>query len=232
MSGTLQASVIKDEASATNNLTLNTSGGVTVGQNLAVTGTSTFTGSLGNVTTGTISSGNITSSGTVTAATGTLYPIVSGTAQASTSGTSITFSSIPSWVKRITVMFNAVSTNGTANFQVQIGTGGSPTISGYSSGSSYTGGTNAITFVSGTTGMVIANGSGAVVSLIGQMVFTLQTGNAWVQTHTYYNSDGRVGMGGGNITLSGILDNIRVIASTTGNPADTFDAGSINILYE
>lgn len=38
MSGTLQASVVKDEASATNNLTLNTSGGVTVGQNLTVTG--------------------------------------------------------------------------------------------------------------------------------------------------------------------------------------------------
>ena len=209
-----------------------TAPGVTDTGNLSVTGTSTLTGSIGNVTAGTINSGAITSSGLVTGTTGALYPIINGTAVASTSGTSITFSSIPSWVKRIIVMFNAVSTNGTANFQVQVGTGGSPTISGYSSGSSYTGGANTITFVSGTTGMFIANGGSAAVSLIGQMVFTLQTGNTWVQTHTYYNADGRVGMGGGNITLSGSLDNIRVIASATGNPADTFDAGSINIQYE
>jgi len=48
--------------------------------------------------------------------------IVSGTAVASTSGTSIDFTSIPSWVKRITVMFNGVSTNGSSNLLVQLGT--------------------------------------------------------------------------------------------------------------
>ena len=39
MSGTLQASVVKDSASATNNLALDASGNVTVGNNLTVTGT-------------------------------------------------------------------------------------------------------------------------------------------------------------------------------------------------
>ena len=34
---------------------------------------------------------------------------------------------------------------------------------------------------------------------------------------------------GGSVTLSGILDRIRI---TTVNGTDTFDAGSINILYE
>ena len=52
MSGTLQASVVKDGASATNNLAMDASGNVTVGNNLTVTGTTTLTGSLaGNPTT-------------------------------------------------------------------------------------------------------------------------------------------------------------------------------------
>jgi hypothetical protein len=32
--------------------------------------------------------------------------------------------------------------------------------------------------------------------------------------------------------LSGTLDRLRIIGSTTGTPTDTFDAGTINILYE
>jgi hypothetical protein len=35
--------------------------------------------------------------------------------------------------------------------------------------------------------------------------------------------------GGGNVTLSGVLDRLRI---TTVNGTDTFDAGSINIMYE
>jgi hypothetical protein len=36
-------------------------------------------------------------------------------------------------------------------------------------------------------------------------------------------------MGGGNVTLSAVLDRVRI---TTANGTDTFDAGSVNILYE
>ena len=52
---------------STNNIVLDASGNATVGNNLTVTGTSSFTGSLGNITTGTISSGAVTSSSTVSA---------------------------------------------------------------------------------------------------------------------------------------------------------------------
>ena len=62
--------------------------------------------------------------------------IVSGTAQNSTSGTSIDFTGIPSWAKRVTVMFNGVSTNGNSKIIARIGTGGTPTASGYSAQSS------------------------------------------------------------------------------------------------
>ena len=210
-----------------------TGGPVTTSGTLTLTGPSP--GTSGNVLTSNGSSwtSQAPTSGTVNSVngfTGTVQSvIVSGTAVASTSGTSITFTGIPSWVKRITVVLNGVSTNGTSNYIVQVGSG-SVTSTGYLSGSSYTGGSNTIVFVSATTGMVIpASASGAASSIIGQMVFTLQSGNSWVQSHTYYNGDGRVGMGAGNISLSGALDRVVI---TTVNGTDTFDAGSINILYE
>ena len=53
------------------------------------------------------------------------------TAQNSTSGTSIDFTGIPSWVKKITVMFNGVSTNGASNLRIQLGSTTMQT-SGYS----------------------------------------------------------------------------------------------------
>ena len=68
---------------------------------------------------------------TLVAVTGTLAPIVSGTAVASTSGTSIDFTSIPSWVKRITVMFSGVSVSGTSNMQIQLGDSGGVENTGY-----------------------------------------------------------------------------------------------------
>lgn len=61
-------------------------------------------------------------------------PLTQGTSQASTSGTAIDFTGIPSWVKRITVMFSGVSTNGTSVPQIQVGAG-SVTTSGYLCGS-------------------------------------------------------------------------------------------------
>ena len=57
--------------------------------------------------------------------------ITNGTAVASTSGTSIDFTSLPNWIKRITVMFNQVSTSGTAYKFIRLGTSGGIVSSGY-----------------------------------------------------------------------------------------------------
>ena len=248
MSGTLQASVVKDSASATNNLAMDASGNVTVGNNLTVTGTTTHTGTVtntGNMTVGgtlgvtgatTLSStlgvtGAITGSSTIADATAILRPLVSGTAQATTSGTSITFSSIPSWVKRITVMFSNVSTNGSSNLQVQIGSG-SVTSSGYSSvGAQTGGGTQYLPTSVVTSGFVIYNQTGASASFSGQMILTLETSNTWVSGHNLIDAGvARVNSGAGTSgNLSGALDRVVI---TTVNGTDTFDAGSINILYE
>jgi hypothetical protein len=161
---------------------------------------------------------------------GTVGLLVSGTAVASTSGTTVEFTSIPAGVRRITVMFQGVSTNGTGSFQVQIGSG-SYTISGYASNLSTIGAATVVTG-SGTTGFFVSGGV-AGTTLSGILVMTNITGNTW----TYVSNTARTDTtttnnAAGNIALGGVLDRLRVIASSTGSPADTFDAGTINILYE
>lgn len=151
--------------------------------------------------------------------------ITSGTAVASTSGTSIDFTSIPSWVKRITVIFNEVSTNGTSFKLVQLGSG-SVTTSGYLSASSTV--SSSVATTSSTAGNVI-NANGAADVMSGHMVFTLVSGNIWISSHVVKGQSGYCSFGGGSITLAGTLDRVRI---TTVNGTDTFDAGSINILYE
>lgn len=54
----------------------------------------------------------------------TVGVINQGTAQNTTSGTSIDFTGIPAGVKRITVMFNGVGSSGTSAFLIQLGTSG------------------------------------------------------------------------------------------------------------
>lgn len=158
------------------------------------------------------------------ASTGAYGQLKSGTAVASTSGTSIDFTSIPSWVKRITVMFSGVSTNGTSNLLIQIGAG-SVTTSGYSSGA-WTANTNNS---SSTAGFLLTAVFAAAGTLNGNIQICLQTGNTWVESHSLGSPGTYNSIGGGFIALSGTLDRIRI---TTINGTDTFDAGTINILYE
>jgi uncharacterized protein YaiE (UPF0345 family) len=150
-----------------------------------------------------------------------------GTAVASTSGTSIDFTSIPSWVKRITVMFQGVSTNGTSNPLIQIGTGGTPTTSGYLATSA-----NISSSLSSqanyTTGFGIASSNAANV-ISGAITIFNVSGNVWVASGVTKNSTTAAAMIAGDVSLAGVLNMVRI---TTVNGTDTFDAGSINILYE
>ena len=148
---------------------------------------------------------------------------VQGTAVASTSGTSIDFTSIPSWVKRVTVMLNGVSTNGSSAVQIQIGSG-SVTTSGYSS--LFFINTNVSTV---TSGFSIAGYGGAGDARIGAITISLLTGNTYVCNGQVSQTTALVGHLCGSVVLSGILDRVRI---TTVNGTDTFDAGTINILYE
>jgi hypothetical protein len=156
-------------------------------------------------------------------------PFTSGTAVASTSGTSIDFTSIPSWVKRITVMFKGVSTNGSSNWLVRLGTSGGIASTGYLGSAGYLGASPG--GGRSTTGFIFQiGGSGQIMH--GPMVITLQDSatNTWVQQGTLGDSSqDYIFFSGGSAVLSGALDRVRI---TTVNGTDTFDAGSINILYE
>ena len=156
--------------------------------------------------------------------------ITSGTAVASTSGTSITFSSIPSWVKRVSIMLVGVSTNGSSNLAVQIGPVAGVETTGYS-GYAYT----PTSPVGYTTEWAITGTNIASNAHSGTVFLSLadSTTNTWVMSAV----GGGVGintasMAGGSKAIAGVLSVLKVIGSNTGSPVDTFDAGSINILYE
>jgi hypothetical protein len=152
-----------------------------------------------------------------------------GTAQASTSGTSIDFTGIPSWVRRVTVIFNGVSTNGTNNLLVQLGTSSGVDATGYSAVSVGINGTGGGGNASSTAGHLIRAGAAAVTN-IGSMVIHNVSGNIWVSNHVINSTDFSVcTFGGGNKTLAGALDRVRI---TTVGGTDTFDAGTINIVWE
>jgi hypothetical protein len=156
--------------------------------------------------------------------------IVSGTAQNSTSGTSIDFTGIPSWVKRVTVMFNGVSTNGASQQLVQLGSSSGVQSTGYLSQWGLFRASVALT-ESSTAGFGIWNSASTSLRYT-HMIFTVVSGNVWVSSHSGGASDSgffNTITGGGSVTLSGTLDRVRI---TTVNGTDTFDAGSINILYE
>ena len=155
--------------------------------------------------------------------------IVSGTAVASTSGTSIDFTGIPSWVKRVTVMFNGVSTNGTSNHQVQIGAG-SVDVTGYVSTAAKCF-NSAANVTTSATGFIMTSGIGAADLFSGAMTLSLFGSNIWSATFATSMpvATAAAHFGGGTKTLSGTLDRVRI---TTVNGTDTFDAGSINILME
>jgi len=153
--------------------------------------------------------------------------ITSGTAVASTSGTSIDFTSIPSWVKRITIVFNGTSTNGASQTLIQLGTGATTyTTSGYVSTSVGAASTPGVQ--SYTTGFGIRCDDASYV-MSGHMVITNISGNIWISSHTTRIAAGVCPLGGGSVTLGATLTAVRI---TTVNGTDTYDAGSINILYE
>jgi len=157
--------------------------------------------------------------------------LTSGTAVASTSGTSIDFTSIPSWVKRITVMFQGVSLSGTSSYLIQLGAG-SVTTSGYLGYYSYqeNGGTPAAS--TSTAGFQVYENNASNLRY-GTARLVNISGNNWICDGVFLGTSSSSVSAyfttGGSIALSGTLDRVRI---TTVNGTDTFDAGSINILWE
>ena len=176
------------------------------------------------LTTGVLTAANI-ASGAVTPVK-LSQPFTLATSVASTSGTSIDFTGIPSWVKRITVMLNGVSTNANSSIIVQIGSGSFAT-SGYSSTI-----WSDVQSIQNANGFIVFRTSAAANNGTGAIQFSLVGSNIWVQSGSVaYGNTASIGWSGaGNHSgLAGTLDRIRL---TTVNGSDSFDAGSVNIIYE
>ena len=155
--------------------------------------------------------------------------ITSGTAVASTSGTSIDFTSIPSWAKRITVMLRSISSTSTGNFRIRLGYGATPTYvaTGYSGGQA-----NIQTLPSygsaAVTDGIACGFASASANSSGVITIVNQSSNTWCVTGTYSTNDASTMVWvNGAIDMPGVVTALQVIVST-----GTFDAGSINVLYE
>lgn len=154
-----------------------------------------------------------------------------GTPVATTSGTSVDITGIPSGVKRIVIPFVGVSTNGTSDLMIQIGKSGGPETSGYLSAAWRTG--DSVT--TSTAGFIVSAVTDAAADTFhGTITLILEnsSNNTWTSAGALYKSSGvasRLNCSAGSKSLAGTLDRIRL--TTTGG-ADTFDAGEINILYD
>jgi len=200
-SGTLN--IVTGSGSGANAITIDASQNVTTLANLTVTGTLSASGGV---------SGNIRSGTAVTV-----------------SGTSVDFTSLPTGINRITVMFNGVSTNGTSNYLVQLGDSGGIENTGYvGCGGRFNAGGNA--FVNYTSGIGFATDSASKVNS-GSLIITLlnSSTNTWTAIGNLGTANSDIYATSSSKSLSATLDRVRI---TTVNGTDTFDAGTINILYE
>jgi len=157
---------------------------------------------------------------TLQAATATNAINTLATAVASTSGTSIDFTNLPSWVKRITVMYSGVSTNSTSNYLIQLGTGSTTfTTSGYVS---------SCRSATSTAGFLVIDAPTAASLISGAVTLTNLGSNTWVSSGVLQISGSSAYQSAGVIALGAALTAVRITSVTP----DTFDAGTVNILYE
>ena len=198
----------------------------------AVTSVATGTGLTGGpiTSTGTIAidSTVVTLTGTQTLSNKTIQGgvINSETPIATVSGTSADFTSIPSWVKRITLMFSNVTTNGSTvpTWFVKIGTGSTFDSTGYKAFS-----LSGASIVTSTSGFPFRGTGGFPSPTNGVFTLSLQSAstNTWVGSGIQ-DADTQNQYGGGSKSLSGTLTRVQIVTNGT----DTFSAGSFNILYE
>jgi hypothetical protein len=160
------------------------------------------------------------------------------TAQSPTSGTTVTFSSIPSWARKITIMFDSVASSSTTDLTVQLGTGAGPTFT-------TTGYKGSVMGIQPGTGGIIPtinadkslfsaafiahNDMTSGGSIFGNMYLTNITGNTWIETSILNDSVSTTTVdscyGSGSIALSATLTAVRIVCGA-------FSAGTVNIMYE
>jgi hypothetical protein len=191
--------------------------------------TSTGSGAIVLASSATLSSPTINSptfGGTPTMGASFITRMSAGGVSAS-GNTSVDFSSMPSWINTITVMFRNISTVSNDNILVQLGTSSGFTTSGYVSTSIDFDGSGGVA-ANSTAGLLVKLNPGSNI-VNGTMIIAYTGSNAWVNNHTMSNNTNIMTVGGGTIALGGTLDRVRI---TTVSGTDPFDSGTINVSYQ
>ena len=174
-----------------------------------------------NITTATIADANVTPgklSQPMTLLPGQVAPV---------GASFVDFTGIPSWVKRITVMLNAISTNGSSLQIIQIGTSAGIENSGYTSGGAFLP-LGSTSYTSVASGFNIPAGNASSIQS-GNVQICYMGSNTWTYSYAGVNTgENGCSIGGGVKTLSGVLDRVRL----TNVGSNTFDGGSISLMYE
>lgn len=132
---------------------------------------------------------------------------------------------IPSWAKQVTVLFDGVSLTGTASILIQLGTSSGVESTGYSGS-----GRRSTSMTSSTAGFIVLTNA-ATQAPSGALVLNLMQAstNKWVASGVFAGSDSNNYDTAGVKSLTATLDRVRI---TSSNGTDTFDAGTINIMWE
>lgn len=144
------------------------------------------------------------------------------------SGSSITFTGIPSTAKTITVAVSGMNSASNTTVLLRVGTSSGVSSSGYvSSGSLFNkdsgdGGDGSTT--TATNGFVVLLQS---FTAYGSFKLVNVSGNTWVCDHTFGTNTSYTLFGGGSVTLSGTLDRIQLVPSSGSFTA----SGSASVLY-
>ena len=160
----------------------------------------------------------------------TIRGIIRGVGISSIGGvTELDFTGIPSWAKRITVMFRNISTNGTSPILIRLGdSSGFATTNYESSGSNIT--TSATAITGSTAGLILQSAAAAAASYTGNIVITNITTTFWTSTGLLWHSTNTAhSTSAGYSTLGSALTSIRI---TTAGGTNLFDGGNVNIMYE
>jgi hypothetical protein len=174
----------------------------------------------------------INGSAGVTTNTGAVYDSIQRATSVTASGSSVDFTNIPSWVRRITVTMTGISFAAAGVGRIRIGTSGGLVTTGYAGGLVGIATTPAVSLDSlgaSPEGIAGLSASAAATVVTGQFIIVNVTGNTWQATGSVVrNTDtAALNVSNGWIALSGTLDRLSLVATTS-----TFDAGTINILYE
>jgi len=154
--------------------------------------------------------------------TGGTAVVISGTP------TQVTFTSIPTWVKKITVTLMGINTTSTGVPCIKIGSGGAISSLDYTCANSFIIAGNSNSAAGVTTAFELCYSGNAGYVYTGTIVLTQTTGNTWslcseLSTPTTFQ------FSTGYKSLAAVLDQLQL---TTVGGTDTFSAGTLNIMYE